>query len=125
PSWKVKLGHFQTRIKGEELRSLGFVGGYGYSYHFKYFAPYVLAHGESAYVSEKSHKLKLAYGADIGALVDFNSHFKYHTSLKLRAYPWQESSWLNELRYTSQRYGVGGYQTSYLLDGVQELGFRV
>lgn len=124
-SWKVKLGQWQTREEKKDLSTQGFLVGYGISSQFSVISPYVLAHLESSYVSEELHKYKLGYGADAGFIFDFSHRFKFQTSLEWRVHPWDESRFLNELRYSTRDYGVGTYQQTYLIDGVQDLGLRI
>lgn len=123
-SWKAKLGQWQTRQAKKDLSTQGFLVGYGISSQFSMVSPYVLAHLESSYVSEELHKYKLGYGADTGFIFDFSHRLKFQTALEWRVYPWNESRWLNEVRYSGRKYGVGFYQQTYLVDGVQDLGLR-
>lgn len=124
PSWKVKLGQWQTRYQQNDLTTQGFQGGYGLSYEYDLFTPYLLAHLETSYVSEKQHKVKVGYGADLGMLIEFTSALKLHTVLEWRVHPWNESRFLNEVRYSNTSYGVGGSHASYLTDGVQEFAVK-
>lgn len=123
-SWKVRLGQWQTRYRKQDLSTQGFLGGYGYSYPFSKFTPYFLVHGESSYVSEEIMKMKFAYGSDAGLIFDLSDTLKYQSSLEWRAYPWNESRFINELRFTNNEYGLGLYHQSYLIDGVQDFGIR-
>lgn len=123
-TWKVKMGHFQTREKNESLSTQGVVMGYGAGHHFNYFAPYVMGHSEVSYVSERFQKMKLAYGADAGILMDFSPHFKIHSVFEMRAYPWNESNWNNEFRFSTQEFAIGGYQRRYTTDGSDEFGLK-
>jgi hypothetical protein len=124
PSWKVKLGQWQTRLNKRDLSTQGIQGGYGYSYELGAFTPYILAHLESSYVSEREHKLKPAYGADIGVLTEFGFRWKIHSLLEWRSHPWNESNFSNELRFSDQKYGVGLKHQVYFIDGIQESGFK-
>lgn len=124
-SWKVKLGHWQTRRDGDDLSTEGFVGGYGFSYQFDKFTPFALAHLEGSYVTERLHKFKFGYGADLGLLTEFSNSWKLWSTLEWRVHPWDESRVLNELRYSNRSFGVGGFHQSYLIDGVQEAGLRL
>ncbi len=124
-SWKAKLGHWQTRYKGEDLATEGFTIGYGISRGFNIFTPFALAHLENSYVSDTLFKYKLGYGADVGLLTEFNYAWKLWSTLEWRVHPWDESRVLNELRYSNQSFGLGTYHQSYLIDGVQEMGLRI
>lgn len=124
-SWKAKLGQWQTRRDQHDLSTQGVQVGYGISSQFSFVSPYVLAHGEASYVSEKYHQGKFAYGADAGFIFDFTDRLKFQTALEWRAYPWDDSRFFNEIRYSERTYGVGAYQQTYLIDGVQNLGLRV
>lgn len=123
-SWKVKAGQWQTRSKKKDLTTAGAIAGYGFSFETKYLAPYILAHLENSYVSEKLHKYKLGYGGDVGVLTEFNHEWKLNSVLEWRVHPWDESRVINEIRYSESEYGVGAYHQSYLRDGVQDLGLR-
>ena len=125
PAWKVKLGQWQTNIDGRDFSTQGVTGGYGLSYGFQKFAPYLFAAAEVSYVSEELHKMKFAYGTDAGVLVDFNHSWKFNSELQWRVHPWDESRWINELRYSNPSFGVGTYFKDYLRDGVQDFGLRL
>jgi hypothetical protein len=122
PSWKIKIGQTQTRYEGEDLTTVGFSGGYGYSVQIGRFAPYLLAHIENAYVFETLHKYKLGYGADVGLLTDINDEWKLLNLLEARAYPWNQSKFSHEVRYSNQFFGFGAFTNTFLRDGVKELG---
>ncbi|WP_408097650.1 DUF4105 domain-containing protein [Peredibacter sp. HCB2-198] len=124
-SWKVKLGQWQSRRDQMDLSTQGMQAGYGISSQFSFISPYVLAHGEASYVSEKYHQGKFAYGADAGFIFDFTDSLKFQSALEWRAYPWDDSRFFNEIRYSERKFGVGAYQQTYLIDGVQDLGLRV
>ncbi|MFP5385180.1 MAG: DUF4105 domain-containing protein [Bacteriovoracia bacterium] len=123
-SWKVRLGQWQTRDEDQFLSTQGVVGGYGYSYEYKWFTPYLLGHLETSYVSEKLHKFKLGYGADAGLLVDFNHRWKLNSVLEGRFHPWTESAFKNEVRYSNQSFGVGGLHQVFFEDGEQEVSLK-
>jgi hypothetical protein len=123
-SWKIKMGQWQTRYQGQDLSTQGVLGGYGWGYEIGLFTPYLLAHLENSYVSEKLHKYKLGYGLDVGVLTEFSHALKLHSILEYRANPWEESNFSNEVRYSNQEFGVGGYHLIHLIDGANELGFR-
>lgn len=80
---------------------------------------------ETSYVSEDLHKAKLAYGADLGFILDFSRNFKFNSFLELRAHPWNEGVWMNEARLSDKNYGVGLYSRFWLVDGVQEFGAKL
>lgn len=124
-SWKIRLGHWQTRLDKRDYSTQGFKGGYGYSYHWEKVTPYLLAHVESSYVSEAFRKMKLAYGADAGLLFDFNEAWKMNSVLEWRAYPWTESRVINEFRYANEAFGSGLYFNDYLENGDREFGLRL
>jgi Domain of unknown function (DUF4105) len=123
-SWKVRLGQWQTRSHKSDLSTQGFLAGYGYSFQYGFVSPYALLHGESSYVSEREHQLKLAYGSDVGLLFDLSNSMKFQSSLEWRAYPWNESKMLNEFRYSNREFGLGAFQTSWLSTGTQDLGLK-
>ena len=123
-SWKIKIGQWQTRLNQEDLSTQGVIGGYGYSYEIGKFSPYILGHLENSYVSERSHKYKLAYGGDIGVVSEFSEKLKLQNALEIRTHPWNESKFYNELRYSNQKAGLGGFYQSFLSDGIQEFGLR-
>ena len=123
-SWKIRLGQWQTRYDGRDLSTQGFLGGYGYSYHFKYFIPYALLHGESSYISEGMSKIKLGYGADVGFLLDLNHNLKFNSQLELRGNPWRDDRLLNEVRWSNRYQGVGFYHQNYIRTGDDEFGLR-
>lgn len=126
PSWKFKLGQWGTRRDSAQLTSDGVAGGYGYAYHFTYLTPYILAHGEASYVSERLHELKLAYGVDTGVIVDVNHHLKFFTALELRDYKYREDGqWLNEVRWSNQSFGIGSYLRRNLHQGWDSIGARL
>lgn len=125
PSWKIKMGHWQTRFEKNWLSTEGVRGGYGYSYQAKHWAPYVLGHFETSYISEELHKAKLGYGADLGFILDFSRNFKFNSVLELRAHPWNEGLWMNEARLSDKSYGIGLYNRSWLKDGDQEVGAKL
>lgn len=124
-SWKAKLGQWQSRRDQQDLSTQGVQVGYGISSQFSIVSPYLLGHGEASYVSEKYHQGKFAYGADAGFIFDFTDSLKIQTAIEWRAYPWDDSRFFNEIRYSQQKFGVGAYQQTYLTDGVQDLGLRV
>lgn len=124
-SWKMRLGQNMTRYQGEELTALGASGGYGYAYALGFASLFALVHGEGSYVGEKLHKSKFAYGSDQGVLFDLTDNFKFQTSIEWRAYPWSESRFINEMRFSNARYGLGLYHQAYLSDGLQDLGIRM
>jgi hypothetical protein len=68
--------------------------------------------------------MKLAYGADVGLLLDFNEAWKMNSVLEWRAYPWTESRATNELRYANEAFGSGLYFNEYLENGDREFGLR-
>ena len=123
-SWKLKLGQWQTRYEKQDLSTQGVSGGYGYALERSIFTTYVLAHVEASYVSEQLQKFKPGYGADLGLVMDFTHSWKFQTVLEGRAHPWNESRWLNELRYSNREFGLGVYHQDYLIDGEKETGFR-
>jgi hypothetical protein len=123
-SWKFKAGQWQTRMHKQDLSTQGVQAGFGYSVQLGVVQPYLLAHGESSYLSEKEMKMKFAYGSDAGLLFNFNHHLKLNTVLEWRAYPWLESRWFNEVRWSNAVWGAGLYQQSWLVDGAQEIGVR-
>lgn len=123
-SWKLKLGQWQTRHENKDLSTQGLLGGYGLSYQFGSFSPYALLHAEASYVSEKLEKMKLAYGGDVGFLINFSHSWKFNSEVEGRVYPWNESRWVNELRYSNRSWGLGGYHSNYFRDGEQDLGLR-
>ncbi len=125
PSWKVKIGQTQTRYKGKDLTTAGFSGGYGYSIQVGRFAPYLLGHIENAYVVETLHKYKLAYGADLGLLSDFDEEWKLLNQIEARAHPWNQSRFSNEIRYSNKFFGLGAFFNSWLEDGTKETGLRI
>lgn len=125
PSWKMKIGQWMTRHDAHSLSTQGVAAGYGYSYHLKYFVPYALLHGEVSYVSEKFQQFKLGYGTDTGILFDLKKGFKFHSALEWRPGFWDETRWMNEMRFTNQDYGLGGYYSNYLKDGFGEFGLRM
>lgn len=124
PSWKIKLGQWQTRHETRELSTQGFLAGYGLSFQWKGISPYLLLHGETSYVSEREYKFKLGYGTDAGILFDLSEKIKFQTSFEWRVYPWDESKVLNEFRYSNREFGFGAFQGTWLRDGVQDLGVR-
>lgn len=124
-SWRVKLGQWQTRLDHRDYSTQGINGGYGYSYHTKYFAPYAMIAGEASYISEKLNKVKLGTGADAGILFDFTNSLKFNSSVEWRLKPWNESRSLNEFRYSDQNFGVGLYHSNYFTNGEQEFGTRL
>lgn len=105
--------------------ALGASGGYGYAYALGFASLFALVHGEGSYVGEKLHKSKFAYGSDQGVLFDLTDNFKFQTSIEWRAYPWSESRFINEMRFSNARYGLGLYHQAYLSDGLQDLGIRM
>jgi hypothetical protein len=123
-SWKVKMGHWQTRWGDRELSTQGVQGGYGYSYELWKFTPYLLAHIETSYISEELNKVKLAYGGDLGVLFDISEEWKHTSVFEGRVYPWNESRFSNELRYSNKSFGVGGFYNVHLKDGAEEFGLR-
>lgn len=123
-SWKIKFGQTQTRYEGQDLSTAGVSGGYGYALELKKVTPFLLAHLENAYISEKLHKYKFAYGADLGVLTDFTDQWKLLNQLEVRVHPWEESRFVNEIRYSNQSFGVGAFHNTWLRDGYQETGIR-
>jgi len=123
-AWKVKFGNYQTRYKNKELTTQGTSLGYGLSFHSRYFSPYLLAHGEASYISEELYKMKLAYGADAGVLMDFSNQWKIYSVFEIRINPWNESQWLNEIRYSTQEFAFGGHQRAFTINGDQEYGLN-
>ncbi len=124
-SWKIKMGQWQTRFEGKDLSTQGVSGGYGYSYEVGIFTPYLLAHLESSYISELLHKYKFGYGGDLGILAEFTHAWKLQTEVQGRVYPWRESLLKNEIRYSTQHFGVGAFHQVFFIDGVQEAGLRI
>jgi hypothetical protein len=124
-SWKLKMGHTQTRFEGKEYATDGFSGGYGYSVELGMFSPYLLAHMENAYVSEGLHKYKFAYGGDLGLITEFSHQWKLMNVLEGRVYPWNESRFANEIRYSNQSYGFGGFYNVWMKDGYEEMGLKI
>lgn len=125
PSWKVKIGQWQSRRDKRDLSTQGVLGGYGYSYQTKYLAPYLLAHGEISYVSEYYQQFKPGAGLDAGFLIDFNESLKLNSVLEWRVTPWNETRLSHEIRKTSRFYGAGLYFNEYLANDDQELGFKL
>lgn len=124
-SWKVKLGQWQTRHHQQDLSTQGFMGGYGYSIQLGKITPFILGHIESSYVSEALFKYKLGYGGDAGVLLDFSHEWKFQTLLEGRVHHWNESRWLNEVRYSNRLFGVSAYHQTYFNDGLEESGIRL
>jgi hypothetical protein len=89
------------------------------------FTPYLLGQLESSYISEKLHKYKFSYGLDMGVLTEFSHAWKLHSLFEYRAHPWEESKISNEVRFSKQEFGIGGYHQVHLIDGAHELGLRV
>ncbi len=125
PSWKVKMGQTQTRLGLKDLTTQGFSGGYGLSFDLGAITPYLLAHIETAYVSEYRQRLKLGYGADAAVISDIGEHWKMLNLLEARFGEWNETRLLNELRYSTSEYGAGAFHHSWPEDGSWETGLRL
>lgn len=121
-SWKIKMGHWQTRNDGSDLSTQGFQGGYGYAFEAGPFTPFALAHVETSYISEKLNKFKLGYGGDVGILTEFNHFWKAMTKLEGRLHPWEESLFIQEIRYSNPSFGAGAYYQTWLSEDVKEAG---
>lgn len=124
-SWKVRMGQWQTRMSKRDFSTQGILGGYGFSYQTKYLSPYLLAHGELAYISESYHQMKLGAGTDAGVLFEFTESLKMHSVLEWRVHPWAETRVMNEIRHTTKTTGAGLYFSDYLKDGDREFGLRL
>lgn len=123
-SWKIKMGSTQTRYEGKDLSTAGFSGGYGFSTEWGPVTPFLLAHVENSYVSERLHKYKFAYGGDLGIITDLSDNWKLLNSFEGRVHPWNESRWVNEIRYSNQLLGIGGYYNNWTTEGKTEIGLR-
>lgn len=123
-SWKARLGQWQTRKDKRDFSTQGFTGGYGYSYHWQHFTPYLLAHFEGSYISEKFRQVKVGYGTDLGLLFDFTESFKLSSVFAWRGSQWEESRLNNELRLSNKIHGLGAYYQDYLTSDDYEIGLR-
>ena len=124
-SWKLKFGQWQTFQKGlQGLTSTGMIAGYGYSYQIKNISPFLLASFESSYVSEKFHKLKLAYGADLGLLVKLSESVRALSLYEWRNHPWRENILKNEIRYMKRTQGVGLFFNHHESQNFNEVGLQ-
>lgn len=123
-SWKMKVGQWQTRRNEQDLSTQGAIGGVGLSRQWKSISPFALVHFEAAYVSEALQKVKLGVGTDSGILFDLSDNVKLLTALEWRLEPWDESRFLNELRFSNSSYGVGVQHQKFLRNGDSELAGR-
>ena len=77
---------------------------------------------ETSYISEHYHKVKLAYGGDIGALINFNEHLRMSSIYEHRLYPWEENFARNEIRLSNVNHGVGLFYNQQTKQGFAEFG---
>jgi hypothetical protein len=125
-SWKLKFGQWQTFRKGDEgLTTHGAVAGYGHSFTTRFVTPFILASFESSYVSEELHKMKFAWGADIGFLTHFSDNLRHSTFYELRFHPWEESTLKNEIRWSNVSYGIGLFHHTQTKLGFSEFGLNM
>ncbi|MGE3609898.1 MAG: DUF4105 domain-containing protein [Bacteriovoracaceae bacterium] len=124
PSWRFTAGEWQTFRNKKMLATEGIKAGVGASLQFDFVAPYLMAAAESSYVSSELHQGKFSSGADFGAILNLNQYFKMHSVFEWRARPWNESRWLNEVRYSDSLNGVSFYFQNYWVNGFSETGIR-
>jgi len=124
-SWKLKFGGWQTFQKGVDgYATYGAIAGYGYSYSTRFFTPFLLASFESSYVNEAYHKVKFAYGADLGFLIDFNDHFRFSSFYEQRFHPWEETFSKNELRLSNVHHALSLFYHVQAKQGFNEVGLN-
>jgi hypothetical protein len=122
-SWKLKLGEWQTYQKAVSgFSTQGALGGYGYSYNLKFLTTFILVSIETSYISEYYHKVKLAYGGDIGVLINFNEHLRMSSTYEHRFYPWEENFARNEIRLSNVNHGLGLFYNQQTKQGFAEFG---
>ncbi len=125
-SWKLKFGQWQTFRKGNTgLTTHGAVAGYGHSFTTRFVTPFILGSLETSYVSEDLHKMKIAYGADIGFLTHLTEHLRHSTFFELRFHPWEETILKNELRWSNVNYGIGIFHHAQKKFGFSETGINM
>ena len=124
-SWKLKFGQWQTFQKGiSGLATHGANAGYGYSYSTRYVTPFILASLETSYVSEYYQKVKIALGADIGFLVNFNDNLRFSTFYEQRFHPWEETFSKNEFRLSNVHHGLSAFYNVQTKLGFNEYGLN-
>ena len=75
-------------------------------------------------MSEEYHKIKIAYGADLGFLINFNDNLRLSSFYEQRFYPWEETFSKNELRLSNVHHALGAFYNAQTKLGINEFGLN-